>query len=308
MGCLFLPKSQQASEPCCKDHGIDACGANLFCEAFDGRTQATCYILGSRKDGEECHADAHCLSAACNLELKKCKATPLLACDPSVGCSSAIDGQNYACAGGKCQPTDGELGSACGTPADCKSGVCEQEQCVACTLDQHCPGGACSNGTCVGCTLDSQCSSGKCNSNQTCCKPDPNPCISGSWDCKVDDGCGNSVACPCSVGTCAADGTCTTVGTPCTPGVTNCGAQSCLFDKNTKAYFCGVQQFGPSNCKVDADCNTAGPSYDFNHCHFFGPYPACRPWCLTDAECYGSKCIVDYPAPSITPETPGYCG
>src|SRR5262245_8286836 len=70
-GCSDLPVSQTASEPCCPDLGADACGANLFCEAFDGRTQPTCYITGSRKDGEECRADDHCASASCNLEVER---------------------------------------------------------------------------------------------------------------------------------------------------------------------------------------------------------------------------------------------
>src|SRR5690242_15443328 len=48
--------SQGLSGPCCPELGIDACGANLFCAAFDGREQATCYPERSRMDGTECTA------------------------------------------------------------------------------------------------------------------------------------------------------------------------------------------------------------------------------------------------------------
>ena len=40
-------RSQTLSQPCCTGWGADACGALLFCAAFDGRTQTTCYPDGA---------------------------------------------------------------------------------------------------------------------------------------------------------------------------------------------------------------------------------------------------------------------
>ena len=307
--CVDLPLSQQASEPCCPEHGPDACGASLFCEAFDGRQQPTCYIEGSRQDREECRADAHCASQSCNLEVERCRSLPLSPCDPAIGCSGVIDAQTYACAGGTCTPTDGQLGSPCGVPTDCASGVCTAEVCATCSADTDCPGGACVDGACVGCNDDSQCASGRCEADNTCCISDRDGC-DGVYQCMADDGCGNTIQCSCQVGDCdTGTGLCTAVGKPCTPGVTNCGAQQCLFDNLSDAYYCGDSAFGPSECEVDADCDVGTHEFNFNHCHFFGEYPTCRPWCLEDEECeqFGSQCVVDYPADAITPDTPGYC-
>ena len=64
--------SQPLSAPCCLELGIDACGAGLFCAAFDGREQATCYPEYSRGAGQECAEDRHCLSQRCNSETAQC--------------------------------------------------------------------------------------------------------------------------------------------------------------------------------------------------------------------------------------------
>lgn len=310
--CTDLPMSQQVSEPCCPDHGPDACGANLFCEAFDGRTQPTCYILRSRLDGEECRADDHCSSLSCNLEVEQCRALPLSPCDTAIGCSAEIDQQQYACVGGTCAPTDGRLGSPCGTSSDCGTGVCVREECAACSADGDCPSGSCLNGGCVECTQGGDCPSGVCNADHACCVANPDACTDGSeYDCRVDDGCGHTIECPCARGTCDDGGRCSTTGARCTPGVTDCGIQECLFDNLSKSYLCGTPGYGPSDCAVDSDCDQDGNTYNFNHCHFFGEFPACRPWCLTDEDCawVDDRCLEDYPdADSITEDTPGYCG
>ena len=60
------PASQSLSEPCCAERGADACGAGLFCAAFDGRTQTTCYPERSRLDGETCTANAQCVGNTCD--------------------------------------------------------------------------------------------------------------------------------------------------------------------------------------------------------------------------------------------------
>jgi hypothetical protein len=59
------PRSQGLSQPCCILHGVDACGAMLFCAAFDGRSTATCYQEYSRMDGQACNADHNCKSGKC---------------------------------------------------------------------------------------------------------------------------------------------------------------------------------------------------------------------------------------------------
>ena len=64
--CDAIAMTQGPSQPCCIAYGIDACGPNLFCAAFDGRSQPACYVDRSRLDGESCGADKHCLGASCN--------------------------------------------------------------------------------------------------------------------------------------------------------------------------------------------------------------------------------------------------
>lgn len=59
------PPAQTVSMPCCLLHGRDACGALLFCAAFDGRTVPTCYPERSRLPEETCAEDVHCASGAC---------------------------------------------------------------------------------------------------------------------------------------------------------------------------------------------------------------------------------------------------
>ena len=53
------PPSQGLSQPCCLSHGADACGAGLFCAAFDGRKIPTCYTENSRADRATCFQDNH---------------------------------------------------------------------------------------------------------------------------------------------------------------------------------------------------------------------------------------------------------
>jgi hypothetical protein len=78
-------RSRGPSEPCCLDFGVDACGANLFCAAFDGRSQATCYVVGTRTAGEECKESKQCLSGSC--VKNKCAALLSETCDPAIGCA-----------------------------------------------------------------------------------------------------------------------------------------------------------------------------------------------------------------------------
>ena len=97
--CKSLHAASQApSQPCCLDWGSDACGAGLFCAAFDGRTQPTCYPDRSRLGGEDCTADTQCLGNACDAT-HVCKGVPGGKCDPAIGCGTALDsGTRFYCA------------------------------------------------------------------------------------------------------------------------------------------------------------------------------------------------------------------
>lgn len=95
--CTF-PVSQGLSEPCCRQHGIDACGAGLFCEAFDGRTQTTCYAEGSRGDGQECRDDLHCSGGRCPPSTMRCGPGPGDRCSTNgPPCAPDGAGRMYYC-------------------------------------------------------------------------------------------------------------------------------------------------------------------------------------------------------------------
>ncbi len=84
------PVSQPLSAPCCPDRGADACGAGLFCAAFDGRTQPTCYAEHSRSDGATCTADMQCQSSSCHPATGTCgPSSPPPGCTDPAGCGDA---------------------------------------------------------------------------------------------------------------------------------------------------------------------------------------------------------------------------
>ncbi len=103
------PASQPLSAPCCVEQGVDACGAGLFCAAFDGRRQATCYPNRSRVGGETCTADVQCLSNVCDAG-GACRAAPGERCSPNIGCGTAIGSDDVffcdpvASGGPSCRP------------------------------------------------------------------------------------------------------------------------------------------------------------------------------------------------------------
>jgi hypothetical protein len=117
-GTCTQAKSRGPSEACCLDLGVDACGANLFCAAFDGRTQATCYPNSSRKLGEACLANENCVSSLCT-ETMRC--APILgeACDVATGCSQLSNSSTtraIACEGAAGAARCGSVSlKACGT-------------------------------------------------------------------------------------------------------------------------------------------------------------------------------------------------
>ena len=157
--CSGLASSQSVSQPCCLAQGIDACGANLFCAAFDGRKQPTCYVEHSRLDTAECTEDRQCMSGSCNVEQSKCRSTPGTMCSEAVGCATA-SGTRSVCVAARCTTTDGKTGSPCAVEADCTSGTCNAEhRCVGkagatCTQgsSNECAAGLCCKGTtCADC-------------------------------------------------------------------------------------------------------------------------------------------------------------
>ncbi len=86
----LIGPSKPASELCDPAYGVDACGAGLFCAAFDERVCGTCYALRRQFGGEECGAPEHCA--------------------------------NLNCVNGRCAPAS--TGSPCLVDADCSSQDC----------------------------------------------------------------------------------------------------------------------------------------------------------------------------------------
>lgn len=132
--CADLGMSQTLSSPCCPSFGPDACGAQLFCAAFDGRTVPTCYSEYSRQDQTECAADSHCTSKSCHSLLRKCRSMPGAACSGTIGCA-AFQGDIYACSPrhDKClEIGNGEGGTLCDQDAHCDSNECNSRlQCLS---------------------------------------------------------------------------------------------------------------------------------------------------------------------------------
>lgn len=128
--CSGVGTSQTVSQPCCLARGIDACGANLFCAAFDGRKQPTCYLERSRADMTECSEDRQCMSGSCNVESSKCRSMPGGVCSEAVGCAT-VAAKKSVCVAAKCTTTDGKTGSACASDGDCTDGTCsDAHRCV----------------------------------------------------------------------------------------------------------------------------------------------------------------------------------
>lgn len=81
------PPVQALSEPCCYSYGADACGAGLFCAAFDSRTRPTCYAEYSRLSLETCTEDRQCASRSCNTSENQCRSAQYEICTTQVGCT-----------------------------------------------------------------------------------------------------------------------------------------------------------------------------------------------------------------------------
>ena len=153
------PMSQGLSEPCCLEHGVDACGANLFCAAFDGRTQPTCYPERSRVDQATCTADLQCVSGSCNTTARACISLPGTKCTAATGCADDPSGQRYGCnvsGNSTCKSVgDGEGGDFCLEDGDCLDRHCADYACKA-SIGSSCDDGEdCLAGVCAQCSLSS---------------------------------------------------------------------------------------------------------------------------------------------------------
>jgi hypothetical protein len=150
------PKSQTLSEPCCLAFGADACGGGLFCAAFDGRTQPTCYPERSRADMSTCAEDRHCVSGQCNTTAGACSSIYGGPCSVAIGCAASPQGKRSACDARETPPNcrlvgDGSAGSVCELPSDCLSGHCTGSHCNP-GLGDECESAAeCVEGTCMEC-------------------------------------------------------------------------------------------------------------------------------------------------------------
>lgn len=242
--CSF-PRSQTLSEPCCTEHGADACGASLFCAAFDGRTQPTCYAERSRPDGAECTANLQCLSAACNVGVQRCQSLPGQPCTQEVGCAPAPAGTAYVCnpvaelglPANSCAPADPANGGLCATDDGCTSHRCVNGHCSSGESGSECADAAdcaASAPLCVG----NQCSAGTVGS---ACES-PGDCASSASFC-VKGACSSGKAgSPCST---SAD---------CAPSAPHCVAGACHAGTNGDP------------CVTKADCAPSHPLCVGGHC------------------------------------------
>ncbi|MGI5861757.1 MAG: hypothetical protein ACOX6T_06820 [Myxococcales bacterium] len=178
-GCPH-PMSQGPSEPCCLEHGIDACGAGLFCAAFDGRRQPTCYAERSRADRATCTADVQCASGSCNTAAKACRSMPGMECTAAIGCADGPLGKRYGCRApgpATCEPIgDGEGGAFCVEDGDCIERHCVDYRCKAAIGSSCGDNDDCFAGWCTPCGLSNV--SCKDSRHQKECLHE---CRDGSW-------------------------------------------------------------------------------------------------------------------------------
>ena len=233
--CSEPAPSQGLSEACCPAHGVDACGAGLFCAAFDGRTESTCYAERSRLDQTECTADVQCMSGACNVTVAACRSLPGSACTPEVGCAPAPDASKYACdpASLQCFPMDPNDGGLCEQDADCFSQHCIESRCHSgdegspCQDADDCDSKICNGGACSAggdgatCESDAQCTVGSCILGQ---------CSTGQSgsSCLADDDCDNDAP-YCAKGKCSSGwyGDACDDASDCDPDYPHCSGGAC---------------------------------------------------------------------------------
>ena len=176
-GPCDAPRLQAVSEPCCIEHGADACAPGLFCAGLEGE-DAICQVEGSRADREACDADRQCASGSCNIEAGVCRAAAGTGCDRAIGCALGPDGDPQVCGiDWVCiHVGNGTVRSACDSDGQCASGQCHRAlfQCRAalgemCDWDAECEVLCCPQ-TDHQCVDGLRCHAGKCKqcADSTC--------------------------------------------------------------------------------------------------------------------------------------------
>lgn len=217
-----LPEVRALSESCCESYGVDACGAGLFCAAFDERDVSTCYANRTRSPGQTCSDDEHCSTAQCS-EHGFCAALPTMTCEPEWGCTGMEAGGRYVCADGQCQPT-GRASGYCLDASDCEGYLCVDARCVeptaskmageACDVSGECASRNCFEGACscdknsnAGCPQGERCSGGSHVTWGTTCGDKSQ----GGSSCRNNEECASEL---CNSRTCAgvSGGACTEAG------------------------------------------------------------------------------------------------
>jgi len=262
------PVSQGATEPCCPEWGVDACGANLFCAAFDGRTQPTCYGIRSRQAGQSCHEDRHCNSESCiDGTCAYAKEQP---CDGEIPCEAGTACED-GFSGKRCKPIgQGELGSVCASDDDCagdRTCCADGERCDRnnCQADECRPGeGECPDG------FECRRVSREDEPNIHVCKVsvgDSGECVNNE-QCSGDKLCSHDKKC---VSQCQSDSDCSAdLQCRCSPGKRACHDEQTLCVKETVAYQCAQATEAFSDC-CRRERNKQGPfrpEFDYNQCKF----------------------------------------
>lgn len=269
--CVSGERSRGPSESCCLDFGADACGANLFCAAFDGRTVPTCYVEKTRLDSEECNADLHCASGAC-AESNVCRASPGQPCARDVGCA-AFQGEAYVCVhrneSDRCLPAARTLGGACSDDDGCDSGFCADDRCVSgddgdsCAANDDCRSGRCFDGSCssgtdgADCAVDDDCESGHACHDGRCFPRQLGDTCGGDEDCfVVFGGCFDGVCVAQAAGDgCDSDPECGVNG--CVDGVCTATCTDSLVCAVSGLFSGEVQECREARCVVVGDVGDA---------------------------------------------------
>ena len=230
-GTCSYPKVQNVSQPCCVAYGPDACGANLFCAALDGRTVATCYPLHSRLSGESCTGTEQCLDGTCIGGIC-CRQAGQACLDSTQCCAGTCSQQQCVCR---------KQGETCSKTTDCCTGTCTGGKCycapaaATCSAPGECCGGSCAGGKCCSALGAS------CTGTADCCGGDfcaMRCCRLGGGDCAtVSDCCYNT----CAKGKC-----CDVVGLSCEASYAHCCDGSvCATPDGFSSRYCCVPSGGP---------------------------------------------------------------
>lgn len=230
-GPCELAPSQPVSAPCCLSLGIDACGAALFCAAFDGRTQPTCYPEGSRNPGDTCSGERQCSRGAFCDPTGRCVREGALAggeactddracstgiCDPASRLCAAAEGESCEGQGVPCVPSESlfcdPFEQIC---LEAREDQCDFRTHNPCSSNEACDVRGPSNPPQFGCRPE-----GSAGAGAVCARPDD--CVRGTTCVQISE---NDIKCrtlcsadlPCSTGMCF----CPPMG-DCTRGVGIC--------------------------------------------------------------------------------------